>query len=110
LVLPPSLSLPRPPSLSTLFPYTSLFRSRDRLQREVVGFEALLDELVLGPAADGGAIGLVVHADDQARQHAGEGAVGRLGEGVARSEEHTSELQSLRHLVCRLVLEKKKKR
>src|SRR5436309_71279 len=56
---------------------------RDRLQREVVGVEALLDELVLGPAADGGAVGLVVHADDQARQHAGEGAVGRLGEGVA---------------------------
>src|ERR1039458_10536145 len=34
----------------------------------------------------------------------------RRGSGITRSEEHTSELQSLRHLVCRLLLEKKKKR
>src|SRR5438552_16267299 len=56
---------------------------RDRLQREVVRVEALLDELVLGAAADGGAVGLVVHADHEARQHPGEAAVGGLGEGVA---------------------------
>src|SRR5258705_6042678 len=41
-------------------------------------------------------------------QHAGEPLAGRK-EPVLRSEEHTSELQSLRHLVCRLLLEKKKK-
>src|SRR5439155_9870192 len=62
---------------------SSVARVRDRLQREFVGVEALLDELVLGAAADGGAVGLVVHADHEARQHPGEAAVGGLGEGVA---------------------------
>src|SRR5437899_10071076 len=62
---------PRPPT-STLFPYTTLFRSRGHAT--VVG----------GP--------------DHARMPY------RVG---PRSEEHTSELQSLRHLVCRLLLEKK---
>src|SRR5471030_3400336 len=66
------LMIRRPPR-STLFPYTTLFRS-------------MLDAPV---------------------------ATGRMGQGVIdgrhRSEEHTSELQSLRHLVCRLLLEKKKK-
>src|SRR5206468_8253896 len=83
--------LRRPPR-STLFPYTTLFRSlvgdpfecRRRLhhrQRDLVLLEVLLQ--VLG----------VLH-------------VQRLGE---RSEEHTSELQSRSDLVCRLLLEKKKK-
>src|ERR1035441_10960949 len=40
--------------------------------------------------------------------NAGEGATGTILRSVLRSEEHTSELQSLRHLVCRLLLEKKK--
>src|SRR5687767_15445813 len=67
----------RPPS-STLFPYTTLFRS------------ARADVL----AGD---------------QHVGGGRHGRGGGGAGRSEEHTSELQSLAYLVCRLLLEKKKK-
>src|ERR1035438_10677134 len=67
------LMIRRPPR-STLFPYTTLFRSQG------------------GEAAT-----LVLH-------HGGEGIVDH------RSEEHTSELQSLRHLVCRLLLEKKKNR
>src|SRR6266487_5922981 len=66
------LMIRRPPR-STLFPYTTLFRSRDSARR---------------PTAD------------QLRRHAGH---------HARSEEHTSELQSPVHLVCRLLLEKKKK-
>src|SRR5262245_65785064 len=72
------LMILRPPR-STLFPYTTLFRSRPT---------ACL-------AHDGGA-----------PQFA---ALGGLVSYGARSEEHTSELQSLRHLVCRLLLEKKKK-
>src|SRR5205823_14156685 len=67
----------RPPPRSTLFPYTTLFRSPDRA-RDV--WRARLEFV-------------------------GQYVPGRLGE--ARSEEHTSELQSLAYLVCRLLLEKK---
>src|SRR3989449_4942164 len=77
----------RRPPRSTLFPYTTLFRSR--LEREV-------DVLAL----------------EIRREHPGQhaGILGHLGEGLpGRSEEHTSELQSRLHLVCRLLLEKKKK-
>src|SRR5258705_9033082 len=66
----------RRPPRSTLFPYTTLFRSELTLATHPAVLEAAV---VAGP-------------DDQ-----------------WRSEEHTSELQSLRHLVCRLLLEKKKK-
>src|SRR3712207_7011250 len=81
----------RRPPRSTLFPYTTLFRSRerehlgrldDRLQRELEQrVRALLDVDHLEPVLE------------------------RLGR---RSEEHTSELQSRQYLVCRLLLEKKK--
>src|SRR5689334_23849667 len=64
----------RRPPRSTLFPYTTLFRSRDRTSPSAC------------PPARG-----------------------RAGDGATRSEEHTSELQSQFHLVCRLLLEKKKK-
>src|SRR5688572_32121935 len=81
----------RRPPRSTLFPYTTLFRSDGLLDGgavvavhpqgvPVIGLEAALDVL-------------------------GEGHFGR-----ARSEEHTSELQSQSNLVCRLLLEKKKKK
>src|SRR2546429_6597462 len=70
----------RRPPRSTLFPYTTLFRSQSRADDDAV--RALRDRArvvgVLDPEAD------------------------------ARSEEHTSELQSRLHLVCRLLLEKKK--
>src|SRR5258705_9076894 len=75
----------RRPPRSTLFPYTTLFRSRYGL----VAFGSSLDQV--------GALGRSVH--DAARVL----SVIRS----RRSEEHTSELQSLRHLVCRLLLEKK---
>src|SRR2546425_9548317 len=77
----------RRPPRSTLFPYTTLFRSRDLL----VELPRLL--LPQGHALLG--IGL-------ARQ--------LLLDLHDRSEEHTSELQSLAYLVCRLLLEKKKKK
>src|SRR2546422_3452416 len=72
----------RRPPRSTLFPYTTLFRSRP--------FRLELHE------AQGGAL-VEQHDQDHALRH------------VGRSEEHTSELQSRLHLVCRLLLEKKKK-
>src|SRR5437899_8510550 len=73
----------RRPPRSTLFPYTTLFRSRVR---------RCAGGTVLGRDRTPG-----THPRC-ARRHA----------RVRRSEEHTSELQSLRHLVCRLLLEKKK--
>src|SRR5438045_5255760 len=85
-----------PPPSSTLFPYTTLFRSarRGRL-RPVRGEFGHLD----GDAP--------VDVGDFRK----EGREGQpQSENLPRSEEHTSELQSLRHLVCRLLLEKKKKK
>src|SRR5215510_16569449 len=80
------LMIRRPPR-STLFPYTTLFRSRCPRQGRP------------GQAAD-------ASHDDDDQQHDGHGD----GQGHRRSEEHTSELQSRGHLVCRLLLEKKKKK
>src|SRR5436309_4601133 len=75
----------RPPPGSTLFPYTTLFRSRP----------------------------IAVVSDDDKRKfcmdHGAAGVVNRTQNlRLSRSEEHTSELQSRENLVCRLLLEKKK--
>src|SRR5258708_28496197 len=83
----------RRPPRSTLFPYTTLFRSRqpdqDRARRLV--------------PAGGRRSDVLRHDDvDAPRQ--------RSASRSWRSEEHTSELQSPDHLVCRLLLEKKKKK
>src|SRR3989449_6838109 len=80
----------RRPPRSTLFPYTTLFRSHAEDQREPGGGKAV-------EAAD-------QHAEDELLED------DRHLSGAARgrSEEHTSELQSRLHLVCRLLLEKKK--
>src|SRR2546422_5032107 len=78
----------RRPPRSTLFPYTTLFRS-DRARLPQVGE---LRTAVLAPA-------LLGRARQLRQRHDGD-----------RSEEHTSELQSRLHLVCRLLLEKKKKK
>src|SRR5687767_15952486 len=72
------LMIRRPPR-STLFPYTTLFRSRPRCDR-------------------------------RCRAACRRSSAGFHGCPSARSEEHTSELQSLAYLVCRLLLEKKKKK
>src|SRR3712207_9023386 len=99
----------RRPPRSTLFPYTTLFRSavEPRLSQRLEDRLALHFVEVLG-------------------ERSGERAVRRLGRfrlrreaqvlgadliapGEGRSEEHTSELQSRQYLVCRLLLEKKKK-
>src|SRR5256884_2734776 len=80
----------RRPPRSTLFPYTTLFRSH------------LLER---ARSRDGLAARVVFRRIRQLRGHR---AI-RGGPGEIRSEEHTSELQSRLHLVCRLLLEKKKK-
>src|SRR5262245_64414705 len=86
--------LPRPPR-STLFPYTTLFRSDHWVVEGVEPPPSRHPRI-----ADGTAVPPEALAP----------AFGRLPEArYPRSEEHTSELQSLRHLVCRLLLEKKKK-
>src|SRR5947199_5986421 len=77
-------SMIRQPPRSTLFPYTTLFRSRAQVRSMHTGLIACHDH-----GAAGGDLACSLHT-------------------AARSEEHTSELQSLRHLVCRLLLEKKK--
>src|SRR2546425_8441335 len=98
----------RRPPRSTLFPYTTLFRSDDAL-------ELPLDLLELGGRrqchqARAGRR-LVDDVDRLVGQlTVGDVAVGERYRGVDRSEEHTSELQSLAYLVCRLLLEKKKKK
>src|SRR2546430_4767598 len=79
----------RRPPRSTLFPYTTLFRSRTRPEEPgYKGLSILIGEKPRGTDADPFPV---------------EGLTGR-------SEEHTSELQSQSNLVCRLLLEKKKKR
>src|SRR5437870_10382678 len=77
----------RRPPISTLFPYTTLFRSYDpETGRELWRCGGNLWEVIPTPV------------------------VGYGMESESRSEEHTSELQSRGHLVCRLLLEKKKKK
>src|SRR3712207_7749714 len=87
----------RRPPRSTLFPYTTLFRSDAEVERSV------------GRIRDGDAVVAPVEAGGRVRVARG----GRDAEDdapeVRRSEEHTSELQSRQYLVCRLLLEKKKK-
>src|SRR5687767_15674486 len=81
-----SLTIPRPPR-STLFPYTTLFRSPAICRLRRVGAR--------GPAAR------------QLRDAGNRRVVEGRRFPASRSEEHTSELQSLAYLVCRLLLEKK---
>src|SRR3712207_7459264 len=96
----------RRPPRSTLFPYTTLFRSH-RARRLALALDAAVAEVVavgqprlgavgeatLGGPGDGAAAGVARHRGIDRR---------------LRSEEHTSELQSRQYLVCRLLLEKKK--
>src|SRR3989441_6515829 len=86
----------RRPPRSTLFPYTTLFRSarHSRLLARGAGERAARHRVRLSVRV-------------QPRRAVG--VAPRLRYGGARSEEHTSELQSLAYLVCRLLLEKKKK-
>src|SRR2546429_4051539 len=89
----------RRPPRSTLFPYTTLFRS-------VIGFPSLASvSMEQGRIAAGLAFGSHFHSDP-ANYPYGIYTIPEIS--FVRSEEHTSELQSRLHLVCRLLLEKKK--
>src|SRR3712207_7522096 len=97
----------RRPPRSTLFPYTTLFRS----QRQ--GFVAVeRDRPFEGGrvAAEGAFLELGLRFAHRERPLLRPGEAARFGARGGRSEEHTSELQSRQYLVCRLLLEKKKKR
>src|SRR5207302_11390599 len=90
----------RPPPTSTLFPYTTLFRSDDITPSELKGTRTIVFSTSGRPPTPS------MHRID-----------GKLFDGVVcaavvlnTSEEHTSELQSRENLVCRLLLEKKKKK
>src|SRR5947209_15467206 len=80
--------LRRPPR-STLFPYTTLFRSSSAIRTRRIG-------IARSPSSSPCAKPGCAHGEE-------------LGDRAMRSEEHTSELQSRQYLVCRLLLEKKKK-
>src|SRR3712207_8949687 len=97
----------RRPPRSTLFPYTTLFRSRghDALQER----RGQLVELGPGqPHVEVLGAGLVGRDERQVDLRLLRGGQLDLGLLGGRSEEHTSELQSRQYLVCRLLLEKKK--
>src|SRR3712207_8982888 len=93
----------RRPPRSTLFPYTTLFRSvRVRVIRmDLQGHVGATGEFRMRVAQ----VQLRLRVLQHPRGGDGKAALGR----VIRSEEHTSELQSRQYLVCRLLLEKKKK-
>src|SRR5262245_62741711 len=96
----------RPPT-STLFPYTTLFRSVD-LERIInVPPRRIGDTSVERLRAEAARLKTSMYAAIGSFLDSGN-ATGPGKKGLVRSEEHTSELQSLRHLVCRLLLEKKK--
>src|SRR5205823_12378614 len=83
------LMIRRPPR-STLFPYTTLFRSVGKIVSWTIGRPTWRIHFTMWPHRNGAPVSLAA--------------------AFARSEEHTSELQSLAYLVCRLLLEKKKKK
>src|SRR5690554_7711571 len=90
----------RRPPRSTLFPYTTLFRSRKHQLRRVQqdGHQNRYDY----GSREGGQDQETAEIENRHRS-------GSTHRCIGRSEEHTSELQSRPHLVCRLLLEKKKK-
>src|SRR5687767_15199143 len=87
----------RRPPRSTLFPYTTLFRSIAEIEQQIADvneYHALADRLI------------TLKPEEQQRLNV---LLKSFRDRSSRSEEHTSELQSLAYLVCRLLLEKKKK-
>src|SRR3712207_7403337 len=93
----------RRPPRSTLFPYTTLFRSRHTLARgQNLHHPHYIGHQVPAPVPLAAISELVGTITNQCM------AIYEMGPWATRSEEHTSELQSRQYLVCRLLLEKKK--
>src|SRR5687767_15777204 len=98
----------RPPPRSTLFPYTTLFRSRIQIWIGLHDNQAVEDTLKQYRAHDCSREYLSTTAEQtRSAENRRRNRIKLVK--LARSEEHTSELQSLAYLVCRLLLEKKKK-
>src|SRR5687768_18056491 len=94
----------RRPPRSTLFPYTTLFRS------PAVTLSSALDERRVSTPPTRPQKRYGSQSTLRSRKCTSSSRTGNGSRGTGRSEEHTSELQSRLHLVCRLLLEKKKKK
>src|SRR3712207_9066921 len=94
------LMIRRPPR-STLFPYTTLFRSLLEGTATLPGVDIHTVKRIIPVVVSGARFWQTRHLWDH---------LDRTRDGEKRSEEHTSELQSRQYLVCRLLLEKKKKK
>src|SRR3712207_8639209 len=99
----------RRPPRSTLFPYTTLFRSDPETARQYTqqGVDVLNEQSRNDPQGLQSLLGGFLGGGESSRNQQRKKGGGGLG-GMVRSEEHTSELQSRQYLVCRLLLEKKK--
>src|SRR5258708_29883532 len=98
------LMIRRPPR-STLFPYTTLFRSMEQKPRQETRFHRLPCGLRDNPNPE--IVSSLIRSLQTLGQRNPDGTGNRAAVIIIRSEEHTSELQSPDHLVCRLLLEKK---
>src|SRR2546422_6467655 len=98
----------RRPPRSTLFPYTTLFRSQSHFPHDVEGSVVRSAENLCFVEAVPASASLIDQGRPECPRPGNRDVLG-ASDVVARSEEHTSELQSRLHLVCRLLLEKKKK-
>src|SRR3712207_7568067 len=100
----------RRPPRSTLFPYTTLFRSGPvtpvGVEQRVEAVDGVAAAAAVGVGPVGAQVVVVVVVPSGRRTRLG-GRPALAGADLARSEEHTSELQSRQYLVCRLLLEKK---
>src|SRR5437899_4915762 len=94
--------MPRRPDRPTLFPYTTLFRSENGTRSRTPGSPASIS-----PRSSSTRSSRYTWLEVTFQNRDSPPSTRRMRN--ERSEEHTSELQSLRHLVCRLLLEKKKK-
>src|SRR5258708_17795859 len=97
----------RRPPRSTLFPYTTLFRSLDGKGRHSLKVNKVMFDAAGAEVGDTVTVEIIRVGDEPAARVPTD--LGQALAAVPRSEEHTSELQSPDHLVCRLLLEKKKK-
>src|SRR3712207_6853912 len=95
----------RRPPRSTLFPYTTLFRSVSGAQVRLT----LPDDELFTDEAKPATAAVLLSGKGEDLESASVKGIANLVASSVRSEEHTSELQSRQYLVCRLLLEKKKK-
>src|SRR5207253_10225197 len=102
-------SVLRPPPRPTLFPYTTLFRSSNASRAALTARSASgIPASATWPTTSSGELGLIEAIVLSVQTFSPLITSGYFWPSCVRSEEHTSELQSRGHLVCRLLLEKKK--